>query len=86
MRTALTVPPPPHSRRQMGIEVVDTYSSGLRNPQLSADGVHFPGALSRQHAQAFLRAVCGRAPASDPLINNAVEGWPSASTVEDAAS
>ena len=28
---------------QLGIEVVDTYSSGLRHPELSADGVHFPG-------------------------------------------
>ena len=56
--------------RQMGIEVVDTFSSGLRNPQLSADGVHFPGELSRQHAQAFLHAVCGSTPAVDPLLNN----------------
>ena len=85
----------------MGIEVVDTYSSGLRHPELSADGVHFPGtpqetlhtthayilhlhsgalltlrctahtarvpfagALSRQHAQEFLRTVC------DPPANN----------------
>lgn len=56
--------------RRMGIEVVDTFSSGLRNPQMSADGVHFPGELSRQHAQAFLRAMCGSTPAVDPLLNN----------------
>lgn len=56
--------------RQMGIEVVDTFSSGLRNPQLSADGVHFPGELSRQHAQAVLHAMCGITPAVDPLLNN----------------
>ena len=95
----------PHPHRacphppQLGIEVVDTYSSGLRHPELSADGVHFPGALrgdtlhtthahilgalyahcgctartvcapfpgalSRQHAQEFLRTVC------DPPTNN----------------
>ena len=63
----------------MGIEVIDTYSSGLRNPLLSADGVHFPGVLSRQHAQAFLRAVCGWAPPSDPLLGNTHgEGSPTA--------
>jgi len=56
--------------QQLGIEIVDTYSSGLHHPELSADGVHFPGALSRQHAQAFLRTVCGWAPASDPSTNN----------------
>ena len=43
-------PPPP---TQLGIEVVDTYSSGLRHPELSADGVHFPGA-PRAHA-AYVR-------------------------------
>ena len=49
----------PHPRRacphppQLGIEVVDTYSSGLRHPELSADGVHFPGA-PRAHA-AYVR-------------------------------
>ena len=40
---------------QLGIEVVDTYSSGLRHPELSADGVHFPGA-PRAHT-AYVRTL-----------------------------
>ena len=46
---APTVPQRPSPGAQLGIEVVDTYSSGLRHPELSADGVHFPGA-PRAHA------------------------------------
>ena len=41
--------------RRAGIGVVDTYRSGLAHPELSLDGVHFPGALSRSHAELFLR-------------------------------
>ncbi len=41
-----------------GIAVIDTYSSGFAHPELSVDGVHFPGALSRHHARLLLRSAC----------------------------
>lgn len=48
-----------------GIGVIDTYTSGKAHPELSLDGVHFPGPLSRKHAEMFLRqGACARPGAS----------------------
>ena len=44
--------------RAHGIEVVDTFASGLRHPELSPDGVHFPGTLSQYHAHLLLEQLC----------------------------
>lgn len=44
--------------RRHGVQVIDTFSSGRAHPQLSPDGIHFPGAVSRHHTQLVLRAVC----------------------------
>ena len=48
--------------KRAGIEVVDTFSSGVERPDLSIDGVHFAGALSRRHARLFWEAVCAARP------------------------
>lgn len=40
-----------------GVTVVDTFRQSARHPHLSSDGVHYPGAVSRHHAQELLRAV-----------------------------
>ena len=44
--------------RAHGIEVVATFASGLRHPELSPDGVHFPGTLSQYHAHLLLEQLC----------------------------
>jgi hypothetical protein len=44
--------------RRAGIVPVDTFTSGAAHPELSADGVHFPGAVSRHHSQLFWDAAC----------------------------
>lgn len=44
-----------------GITYVDTHTSGAAHPELSVDGVHFGGALSRHHAHLFWDALCAGA-------------------------
>ena len=41
----------------------------VHTEDITASHTTQPGALSRQHAQAFLRTVCGWAPASDLPTN-----------------
>jgi hypothetical protein len=43
---------------RLGIQFVDTYTSGRAHPELSLDGVHFAPALSRHHAQLFWQRLC----------------------------
>ena len=43
-----------------GIQYIDTHSSGAAHPELSRDGVHFQGALPRQHTQLFWEPLCKR--------------------------
>ena len=41
-----------------GVELIDTFTSGAAHPELSADGVHFPGLLSRHHSELVWEALC----------------------------
>ena len=49
--------------RRHGVQYVDTHSSGAEHPELSRDGVHFDGSLSRHHSRAVWEALCGAPPA-----------------------
>jgi hypothetical protein len=52
-----------------GILTIDTFTSGALHPELSADGVHFPGPVSQYHSQLFWDAICQPRPSStDPRI------------------
>jgi len=44
--------------RRAGVTPIDTFTSGAAHPELSTDGVHFPGPLSRHHAQLVWDAMC----------------------------
>ena len=50
--------------RRRGIRIIDTFSSSSRHPDLSPDGVHFPGTISRHYTQLFLNELCGAVAAS----------------------
>ena len=47
----------PHLQRH-GVRLIDTYTSGLANPELSRDGVHFAAPVARHHSQLFWRSLC----------------------------
>jgi hypothetical protein len=42
------------------VTVLDTFRESARHPELSPDGVHYPGAVSRHHAQELLQVVLPR--------------------------
>jgi hypothetical protein len=50
--------------RRHGVQYIDTHTRGAAHPELSLDGVHFGGAMSRWHAELFWprfwRALCER--------------------------
>ena len=46
--------------RRYGVTYVDTHTSGAARADLSVDGVHFTGELSRVHARLFWEALCAR--------------------------
>ncbi|CAE7868801.1 KIN14E, partial [Symbiodinium microadriaticum] len=55
--------------RKAGIEVIDTFTSGLQHPEDSPDGVHFPGRVSRHHTQLLINAVWNL------IFYNNFRGW-----------
>lgn len=44
--------------RRSGIVPIDTFASGAAHPELSVDGVHFPGPLSHYHAKLTWHTMC----------------------------
>lgn len=44
--------------RAHGFEVVDTFSIGLKYPEESRDGVHYPGRVSRLQTQLLMKTLC----------------------------
>mmetsp|Transcript_7423 Transcript_7423/g.23690 ORF Transcript_7423/g.23690 Transcript_7423/m.23690 type:complete len:364 (+) Transcript_7423:36-1127(+) len=53
--------------RRAGVSVLDMYTESSAHPEASPDGVHYPGAVSRSHAQRLLRQLlpgCRRAEGS----------------------
>ena len=46
--------------RRYGVTYVDTHTSGAARADLSVDGVHFTGELSRVHARLFWEALCAK--------------------------
>ena len=43
---------------RLGAKVIDTYALSSAHPELSHDGVHYPGRVSHEHTQQVLRAMC----------------------------
>ena len=57
----------PHLRRHK-IEYIDTYTSGAAHPELSLDGVHFGGRVSREQSDLFWSALCSES--GEPVGRN----------------
>ena len=57
----------PHLRRHK-IEYIDTYTSGAAHPELSLDGVHFGGRVSREQSDLFWSALCSES--GEPVDRN----------------
>jgi hypothetical protein len=43
---------------RLGAKIIDTYALSSAHPELSPDGVHYPGRVSHEHTQQVLRAIC----------------------------
>jgi len=45
--------------QQSGIAIIDTFSAAAVHPELSLDGIHYPGPVSYSHTEQLLHSICG---------------------------